>query len=527
MAEDGRHKRVKAAWLRENTAPIEVQVLKEKLAAAADDTPVPGKVDATGLESTEKIPIAQLQRMLSECQERTEDSAEFSIEVALDGPPFGDDADDQDMPIVVAPQAPVPGPPPVPAPPALGPPPVPRPAPPPVLAPLPAVTAPGSEQAIVAMDLGNTRCRVAALVDEKLLLLQLPGGEMEMPAVVGFDREGNALVGEEAQAMLTTDPAHVVRAPRRLLGRRYKDRGIAHLLAALPMPAGEGADAEVVLELREHRLTVPQICATLLYRLRQVAQYHLDREVTEVVLTRPVSFDQRQTRALTRAAEMAGLTVSYFVEEPVAAAVANRADPGFHDLVGIYDFGGATFNFAVVDLSDQIRVVASASDPSLGGNDFEELLASAAANDLWRRHKIELHDEVIQWQRLLLTAERAKRELSARPETVLKLDAVARTARGAVDVAFPITREQFSRLSESLVERSLLACEAALASAGLQAVDLRAVYLSSGTTYIPAVQQAVARFFGGPPRRAVPPERAVLMGAAIYTVYLRQAHASG
>jgi molecular chaperone DnaK len=376
---------------------------------------------------------------------------------------------------------------------------------------------------LVAMDFGTTRCRVAAMVEGKVYLLPMPDGRPDMPAVVWFDRRGGALVGEDARAMLPIDPVNVVVSPRRLLGRLYRDPAIAGLLADLPMASSEGANGEIVLHPRGRMFAVSQVCATVLAQLRRVAEHHLQREVTSVVLTTPVDFDERQTRALGLAASMAGLDVLQFVEEPVAAAVANCFGRDCRDLVGVYDFGGATFDFSVVDLNDQMRVVASAADPWLGGNDFEMAVADAAANHFWWEHKVELRHNSVQWQRLLLQAERAKRDLSRHEATMLELSDVARTRRGALSVRFPLTRTRFTELSRGLIDRSLDTCREALESQDLSPSDLKEVFLSSGTSYIPAVQRAVGQFFGSSLRPGVPPERAVLLGSAIYAACLREA----
>jgi len=389
-----------AEWLRESTAPIKMEVLREKLQASVDRPK-----EVASKEVTEPIPVAHLQNMLERCNDELPPaSTDVDTRAESEG---GAEPEEDSFLIVVEEEVEEEA--------AAAPAPAPAPRPPPAK---PAAVEDDGPM-VVAIDFGNTRCRVAAMVGGKLMLLPLPDGQLEMPALVGFDPDGNAVVGADAQSMLTEDPANVVVAPRRLLGRRFKDRDIAGLLASLPMPASESPDSEVVLRLRGRPYSVTQVCATLLYRLRQVAELHLRREITEVVLTTPVNFDARRVRALAAAAQMAGLRVPHLVEEPVAAALANRGDAGLSDLVGIYDFGGATFDFSVVDLREQIRVVASSSDPWLGGNDFEEVLAGAAADDFWRQHRIELRHQVVQWQRLLLTAEQAKRELSAQRRAVL------------------------------------------------------------------------------------------------------------
>ena len=206
----------------------------------------------------------------------------------------------------------------------------------------------------------------------------------------------------------------------------------------------------------------------------------------------------------------------------MAAALPNRSDSDFSGLVGIYDFGGGTFDFSIVEVNEKsLDVVASAGDSWLGGEDFDEAMANAAANAFWNEHQIELRHHVVQWQRLLIMCEMAKRELSVEQQTVVRLREAALTNEGPLDLAFPITRADLVELTRDVIERSFDTCGQALAENGLQPSDLNTVYLSSGTSYIPAVQDAVARFFGKPPKATVPPERAVLLGAAMYAEWQR------
>jgi molecular chaperone DnaK len=205
------------------------------------------------------------------------------------------------------------------------------------------------------------------------------------------------------------------------------------------------------------------------------------------------------------------------IDEPTAAALAYSFDRSYQGLIAVYDFGGGTFDFSVADVgAADIQIVSTAGDNWLGGDDFDEVLSRAAANAFWREHGIELEKQVVQWQRLMLAAEAAKRDLSAREETVLELPEAALTATGPLHLRFPLSRTKFSELSRPIIERSLDTCREALELCEQKATDLSAVYLSGGTCYIPAVREAVTSFFGKAPKVSIPPERAVVIGAAMY-----------
>ena len=382
---------------------------------------------------------------------------------------------------------------------------------------LPLVHVPPGATAVVAMDLGTTRSSVAAVVDGQVSVLKLPGGDWDMPSVVGFRQDGSVMLGKAARKMLASDPENAIASPKRLLGRRFDERALQPYLASLGMKSARGPRGEVMLEARGKAITVTEACAHILNLLRLVAEKNLGREVHEVILTTPVSFTDRQYTALGEAAELANLRVVEFVDEPVAATLACVSDPFCKGLVAVFDFGGGTFDFSVVDVGAEVmEVITSAGDAWLGGDDFDQALASSAANGFWQQTKIELRNQAYQWQRLVVRAEATKRELSEQEAATLELKGAALTKEGTIDLQLPITREQLADLSKEIIQRALDTCGEALELNDLKPNDLSAVYLSGGTTYIPAVRTAVAEYFGKDPRIVVPPERAVLIGAAVH-----------
>jgi molecular chaperone DnaK len=341
-----------------------------------------------------------------------------------------------------------------------------------------------------------------------------------MPSCVGFRRDGSVVLGQKARQMLATEPSCAIMSPKRLLGRQHTDPHIQSFLAGMAMETAAGPDGEVMLRCRGRQLTVTEACAHILNLLKLVAQRNLKRDVTEVVLSTPVTFAEPQFTALKQAAGLAGLKVVGFVDEPVAAALSNRYDPSFHGLVAVYDFGGGTFDFTVVEVeADGVKVIGRGGDAWLGGDDIDDVLANAAANAFWHETQIELRKQATQWQQLRIAAEVAKRELSLRANTVLRLSEAALTAHGVYDLEFPITRAQFADLCREIIDRSLQTCQQTLDRASVSISDVNAVYVSGGCSHIPAVQQALVQYFGKVPRAAVPPERAVLVGAALQRAF--------
>jgi Hsp70 protein/MshEN domain len=391
--------------------------------------------------------------------------------------------------------------------------PMPTPAPSPATARSPAAEV----RDVVAMDFGTTRSSVASVVNGKVSVLKLPGGERDMPSVVGFRRDGSVMLGLAARKMLGSEPEYVLASPKRVLGRRHQDPAILPYLSSIAMTSFSGPNGELMFKCRDRKFTTMEACAHVLHLLRLVAQKNLGREVKEAVLTTPVTFGEPQYAALNQAAELAGLEVVQFVDESAAAALANMGDPDFSGLVAIYDFGGGTFDFSVVDVSGtDLKVVATAGDTWLGGDDLDEALAKAAANAFWHEHAIELRKNAYQWQRLLVAAEAAKCQLSTMERTTLKLERAALSKGGQIALSFPVDRAKLGQLFDEAIKRSLETCRQAMDLSGIDLAELNAVYLSGGTCYVPAVKQAVAEFFGKQPRTAVPPERAVLVGAALY-----------
>jgi len=258
--------------------------------------------------------------------------------------------------------------------------------------------------------------------------------------------------------------------------------------------------------------------SSLLANVRDLAEEYFKEKVGRAVVTVPVTFDDDQIKLLRRAGQMAGLDVVAVIDEPSAAALANRFSPGFGGVVGVYDFGGGTFDFSVVDVSrGDFQVLATAGDTWLGGDDFDLAIAEAVANQYWHAQKVDLRNQQVEWQQLLFACEQAKRQLSSGDTAVIFVPEILRTPAKNLDFRLRITRPPLERVWAPVIERSLATCNEALSLLELQPGALSAIYLSGGTTHIPAVRTALARRFGVPVATGVSPEHAVCLGACVDT----------
>ncbi len=379
---------------------------------------------------------------------------------------------------------------------------------------------------IIGIDLGTSNTAVAVVKDGKVSVLAGADGARAIPSVVWFPHKGPAVVGAEARKRIPTEPSRTVSSPKRLLGRRFADREVQSFVAQAAYRTVAADDGTVLVEMEADRYAMPQLCGFILAAAKAMAELHLG-DVRLAVLAVPVSFDEARCRAVEVAARLAGLEVVGLIAEPNAAALANRYVPGFGGLVGIYDFGGGTFDFSIVDVSrSRFQVVASAGDAWLGGDDIDAVLSDAAANQFWRQHKVDLRKHAAELQRLRFACEEAKRTLSTAETTRLEVADVLRTAEGMVSLKLSLDRTTLSRAAGAIVRRSLEVADRAVTQAGIKGSDLTAVYLCGGSSQMPAVRDAVQKHFGVPLKAGVAPEQAVCVGAAIHGSLIAQRRSS-
>jgi molecular chaperone DnaK len=367
----------------------------------------------------------------------------------------------------------------------------------------------------LGLDFGTTYTSVSVAVDDLVYLVPDEQGRVLFPSVVSYPEKAQRLTGWEARERLGHDPRRTIPSVKRLLGHKFSDPMIAGYLQSVTYRTAAGPSDTVLVEVDGTSYAVPQIAAAMIAHARDVAERTLGTTFKKVALTCPVTFTEDNKAALRRAAQLAGLEVIAFLMEPVAGALAYGLGQKKNEIVAVYDFGGGTFDFSLLDMSgDHARIVASEGDAWLGGDDFDLVLAQAVADAFWRATKVEVRQRVVEWQRLLLACEEAKRALSSDAETELLVEHLIETPR-RVDLRQRIARELFERLCQPLFERSLEVCRLALDRAGLEPEHVTQLVVTGGVGRIPFVREGLARAFGRDVTSVVNPEAAIALGAGL------------
>lgn len=373
--------------------------------------------------------------------------------------------------------------------------------------------------AVFGIDFGTTFTSVALVNEERLTLLRDAQDQTMFPSIVCYPKQGEATVGWSARQQGVMHPASTFSSPKRLIGRRYDDRHLEPVLAASAVPTRAGPNGMVVADVHGDTLAMPQVCAEVFKHAADLGVGVTGEPIRRVVLSVPVEYQQERA-AIRRAAEMAGLQVAGMIEEPIAAAIGY----GFNQqagLVAVYDFGGGTFDCTLLEVRDgRFRVLAKAGDAWLGGDDFDLALAEHAGRAFWRQVQVDLQQRRVEWHRVVVACEAAKRRLSEQPEAELFLKDLVLTSGGPVDLRMKLDRRLLAQICGPHVDRSIDKMGECLERAGVAPQDVGHIAMTGGVCRMPLVRERVERYFGRQVPSAVDPEHAVVMGNAIYGRFL-------
>jgi molecular chaperone DnaK len=255
----------------------------------------------------------------------------------------------------------------------------------------------------------------------------------------------------------------------------------------------------------------------ILQKMKKTAEDYLGQTVTEAVITVPAYFNDSQRQATKEAGEIAGLKVRRIINEPTAAALAYGMDKkGIDQKIVVFDFGGGTHDVSILELGDGVfEVLSTDGDTHLGGDDVDQKIINWLADEFQAEESMDLRKDPMALQRLKEAAEKAKIELSSAAQTEINLPYVTATASGPKHLVKSLTKAKFEQLIDDLVKRTIKPCETALKAAGLKKSDIDEIILVGGSTRIPAVQEAVEKFFGKAPNKGVNPDEVVAVGAGI------------
>ncbi|MBF4509240.1 MAG: molecular chaperone DnaK [Aeromicrobium sp.] len=368
---------------------------------------------------------------------------------------------------------------------------------------------------IIGIDLGTTNSAVAVMEGGEPTIIVNAEGDRTTPSVVAFRKEGERIVGKPAKNQAITNPEHTVTSIKRFVGRRFEETVSER--GTIAYNVEKGKDGRAVVDVEGKHYTPEEISAMVLQKLKADAEAYLGQPVTEAVITVPAYFNDMQRQATKDAGKIAGLEVKRIINEPTAAALAYGLDKGAGDqTILVFDLGGGTFDVSVLEIGDGVFEVKSTSgDNHLGGDDWDQRVIDWLADKFKSDHGIDLRADKMALQRLKDAAEKAKIELSTTQTAQINLPFVTADASGPKHLDFTLTRAEFQKITNDLLDRCKKPVETAIKDAGIKAGDIDHVILVGGSTRMPAVQELVKGITGKDPHKGVNPDEVVAIGAAI------------
>jgi molecular chaperone DnaK len=368
---------------------------------------------------------------------------------------------------------------------------------------------------IIGIDLGTTNSCVSVMEGNEPVVIPNAEGKRTTPSIIGFVEGGERKVGDPAKRQAVTNPTKTVYSIKRFMGNKFSES--KNEAERVPYKVVKGDNDTPRVDIDGRLYTPQEISAMVLQKMKKTAEDYLGQDVTEAVITVPAYFNDAQRQATKEAGEIAGLQVRRIINEPTAAALAYGMDKkGVDQKIVVFDFGGGTHDVSILELGDGVfEVLATDGDTHLGGDDVDQKIINWLAEEFIAEENMDLRKDPMALQRLKEAAEKAKIELSSSAATEINLPYVTATASGPKHLVRSLTKAKFEQLIDDLVKRTIAPCSTALKNAGLSTSDIDEVILVGGSTRIPAVQEAVEKFFGKSPSKGVNPDEVVALGAAI------------
>lgn len=355
---------------------------------------------------------------------------------------------------------------------------------------------------VIGIDLGTTNSVVAVMEGGEPVVIPNAEGSRLTPSVVGFSKTGERLVGQLAKRQAVSNPDRTIVSIKRHMGSDYK----------------------VTIDGKSY--TPQEISAMILQKLKADAEAYLGETVSEAVITCPAYFTDSQRQATKDAGKIAGLNVLRIINEPTASSLAyglDKINDGKEHTFLVYDLGGGTFDVSILDLADGVfEVKASNGNGHLGGDDFDARVMDWIADTFKKQNGFELRRDPMTNQRLKEAGEKAKIELSGVMSTEINLPFLTVDSNGQpVHFDATLTRAEFDRITEDLVQATVAPIDIAMKDAGVTAADIEKILLVGGSSRIPAVQTLIKNKFGKEPNKGINPDESVAVGAAIQAGVLK------
>jgi molecular chaperone DnaK len=369
---------------------------------------------------------------------------------------------------------------------------------------------------IVGIDLGTTNSVVAVMEGGDPVVITTAEGSRLLPSVVGFNKNGERLVGIPAKRQAIINAENTVFSIKRFMGRRYDEVETERKMVPYNVIKGPAGDARVRIPINGREYSPQEISALILGKLKADAEAYLGEPVTQAVITVPAYFNDSQRQATKDAGKIAGLEVLRIINEPTASALAYGLDKKKNETILVFDLGGGTFDVSLLEVGEGVvEVKATNGDTHLGGDDWDECIVNWAADEFKRDQGIDLRQDRQALQRLREAAEKAKIELSSMMETEINLPYVTADASGPKHLNLKLNRSKFEQMTADLLNRCRGPFESALRDGGMKPAQIDEVVLVGGATRMPMVQDLVRSLINKEPNKGVNPDEVVAVGAAI------------
>ena len=369
---------------------------------------------------------------------------------------------------------------------------------------------------IIGIDLGTTNSCVSVMEGNEPVVIPNSEGKRTTPSIVAFVENGERKVGDPAKRQAITNPKKTIYSIKRFMGHTFDE--VSKEVARVPYKVVKGDNNTPRVEIDDRKYTAQEISAIILQKMKKTAEDYLGHEVSEAVITVPAYFNDAQRQATKEAGEIAGLKVKRIINEPTAAALAYGMDKRGKEMkIVVFDCGGGTHDVSVLELGDGVFEVKSTDgDTHLGGDDFDHKIIDWLVTEFKNENGgLDLSKDPMALQRLKEAAEKAKIELSSSASTEINLPYIMPVDGIPKHLVRTLTKAKFEQLVDDLIKRTIEPCKSALKNAGLSVGDIDEIILVGGSTRIPAIVDAVQKFFGKAPSKGVNPDEVVAIGAAI------------
>lgn len=369
---------------------------------------------------------------------------------------------------------------------------------------------------IIGIDLGTTNSCVSVMEGGKPTVIQNAEGSRTTPSVIGFTKDKQRVVGQLAKHQAVTNPKNTISSIKRFMGRQMNEVSSEIANVNYSVNKGKHGEVNVHIDVENKDFSPQEISAMVLTKMKETAESHLGSEVKEAVITVPAYFNDAQRQATKDAGKIAGLEVKRIINEPTAAALAYGLDSKKEEKVAVYDLGGGTFDISILEVAEGVvEVLSTNGDTHLGGDDFDKKIIDWLLSEFKKQEGVDLSKDAMALQRIKEAAEKAKIELSGTQTTTINLPFITADSSGPKHLNIEFSRSQFNKMISDLVDRSIQPCKQALKDAKLSVSDIDEILLVGGSTRVPAVIDAVEKYFGKKSNKGVNPDEVVAVGAAI------------